>query len=281
MTRYLDKLNLRPQERRLVIFVIIVVFVALNWFFVRPYFGELGRTKQHIIDSENDIRKFEDEIQRKSIYINQLSDLSQQGGQVPTEERSTSMTRDIGNLAGAAGMGVTSIVPAGRTGDTRSNAFFEEQSINLTFANTGEQELITFLFGLASQQSLIRVKSMVLQPDQTHMKLGGTITMVESFQKKQPVKPAANAPAPKPAIPPPKTANPAQKTNAVVKPNASSKTNAASKPNPAKPTNPPSKLIPPPGKNTNAPARSSTQPSAPGAAGKTNLLKRAAAPPGK
>ena len=46
MTRLLDRLNLRPQERRIVIFAAVAVFAALNWFFVKPYFGELGRIKR-------------------------------------------------------------------------------------------------------------------------------------------------------------------------------------------------------------------------------------------
>src|SRR5438876_1244971 len=147
MTRYLDRLNLRPQERRLVIFVVIVVFVALNWFFVRPYFGELGRTQQRMIDADKDIRKFEEEIQRKRIYTKELEDLSKQGGQVPTEIQVTTLTREIDNKAVAAGLDVKNLVPAPRSHDSRTNSFFDEQTLNLTFANTGEQELINFLYG--------------------------------------------------------------------------------------------------------------------------------------
>ena len=76
MTGFLDKLNLRPQERRLVIFVAVVVFVALNWFFVWPYFGELGRTQQRIRDTEANIKKFKDEIQRKPTYQRQKDQLA-------------------------------------------------------------------------------------------------------------------------------------------------------------------------------------------------------------
>src|SRR6266446_5250717 len=101
MTRLLDKLNLRPQERRLVIFVAVVVFVALNWFFVRPYFGELGRYQQRMRDAESDIKKFTAEIQRKPVYIKQISDLSKQGGQVATEDQTTSLTREVDNQANA------------------------------------------------------------------------------------------------------------------------------------------------------------------------------------
>ena len=38
MNSYLDKLNLRPQERRLLVLVGLIVFVVLNFWFVRPHF---------------------------------------------------------------------------------------------------------------------------------------------------------------------------------------------------------------------------------------------------
>src|SRR6266487_4442517 len=103
MTSYLDKLNLRPQERRLVIFVVVVVFAALNWFFVKPYFGELGITQQHIRDAENNIKKFQAEIQRRPIYEQQKRKLSLQGAEVSSAERATALTREVNTGAGVAG----------------------------------------------------------------------------------------------------------------------------------------------------------------------------------
>jgi hypothetical protein len=218
MTRFLDKLNLRPQERRLVIFVAVVVFVALNWFFVRPYFGELGRTQQRMTDAQKNIKKFRDEIQRRPIYQRQKDQLSQQGGQVPTEEQATSLTREVNNQAGVAGVQVQSSILAPRNRDSgKTNSFFEEQAVNLTFANTGEPELVNFLFGLASQNSLIRVKSMNLRPDPGRMKLGGTLTLVESFQKKPQAKAVAAA-APAAGAPKSAMATPKPPTNSGVKP---------------------------------------------------------------
>src|SRR5216683_1101075 len=97
MTRFLDKLNLRPQERRLVNFVAVVVFAALNWFFVKPYFGELGRLQQRMKDADVSIKQFNDEIRLRPGYENKIKDLSQQGAQVASEEQGTSLTREINN----------------------------------------------------------------------------------------------------------------------------------------------------------------------------------------
>ena len=112
MTKLLDKLNLRPQERRLVIFVAIVVFIALNWFFVKPFFGELGRTKQRIRDAEASIKKFQDEIRNRDAYQRRKDELARQGGQVPTAEQATSLTREVDNQARVSGVNIQSLTEA-------------------------------------------------------------------------------------------------------------------------------------------------------------------------
>jgi type II secretory pathway component PulM len=62
MTKFLDKLNLRPGERRLVVVVAIVVFLVLNVWLVWPSFGEWGRTEQRITDARKKVRQFQNEL---------------------------------------------------------------------------------------------------------------------------------------------------------------------------------------------------------------------------
>ncbi len=217
MTRFLDKLNLRPQERRLVIFVAVVVFAALNWFFVKPYFGELGRLQQRMKDADVSIKKFNDEIQNRRGYEDKIKDLSQQGAQVSSEEQGTSLTREINNQVIVANVNVLTLTMNPSTRDGRTNSFFEEQAATLSFNNSGESELVNFLYNLASHNSLIRVKSMLLRPDAGRFKLAGSLTLVESFQRKAPAKAATPAPKPavvpsKPSTAPPKSATPPPRT---------------------------------------------------------------------
>ena len=54
-----DKLNLRPNERRLVIIVLIVVFIILNFIFVWPRFGDWGKIKARRTIAEQQIAQFE------------------------------------------------------------------------------------------------------------------------------------------------------------------------------------------------------------------------------
>jgi hypothetical protein len=47
-----------------------------------------------------------------------------------------------------------------------------------------EKELVDFLYNLGVGDSLIRVKVLSVQPDQTHQRLTTRVTLVASYQKK-------------------------------------------------------------------------------------------------
>ena len=219
MTDFLDKLNLRPHERRLVVIVALVVFVVLNIWLVWPQFGTVGQWQQRRIDAMKRHQNFDTEAKKKPIYERQLHELELLGGLVGTEEQAMALSRDVANQATLSGVQVNRYDPAPRSSTGRTNAFFEEQTLIIT-VSTGEKELIDFLYNLGARTSLIRVKSMTLSPElPARMKLQGSITLVASFAKKPP---------PKVAIPPKATTNqPAKTTPAPAKP-----TNAPAGPRP-------------------------------------------------
>ena len=65
MSSVLDKLNLRPQERRLVVIVSVIVFIALNLGLVFPRFGEVGKTQQRAADAQKKLQQYREEIARQ------------------------------------------------------------------------------------------------------------------------------------------------------------------------------------------------------------------------
>jgi hypothetical protein len=209
MTGLLDKLNLRPHERRLVVLVALVVFVVLNIFLIWPEFGSVGRWQQRRSDALKKLETFKNEVNKKPIYEKQLADLESQGAHVGTEDQAMALSRDVANQATLSGVQVNRYDPAPRSSTGRTNAFFEEQTLIIT-VTTGEKELIDFLYNLGARSSLIRVKSMTLSPDPSRMKLMGNITLVASFAKKAPPRVAAPPKAtnqPAKATPPQKTTN--------------------------------------------------------------------------
>lgn len=257
MNSLFDKLNLRPQERRLVVIVAIIVFVVLNFWLVIPMFGEYGKYQQRILDSETKLKGYQDEINKRGAYQKELNDLKTQGGYVPTEEAALRLSQEINSQAALSGVTITSITPLTRqTTSGKTNAFFEEAAVTVN-VNTGEKELIDFLFRLADKETLVRAKSMNISTDPTRMRLQGQITLVKSFQRRPPPKiSAAVATTSKPA------------------PSATSTTSPPSAPPKSEPVKPPSKPATPAVTPT-APRATSAPPAA---LSGTNRIRRMPAP---
>ena len=236
MTSVLDKLNLRPQERRLVVAVAIVLFVVLNVWLVWPYYGEWGRKNEETRKAQLTLKRFSDEVSRKPTYERELKVLENAGLFVATEDQALQLMREVATQAAISGVVISRYDPTPRVTAGRTNSFFEEQTLVIT-VNTGEKELVEFLYNLSSRNSLIRVRSMTLSPEPSRFKLQGSMTLVESFQRKPKATPVAQ-PAAKPTNAPPKAAAaPAKPIAPVTKPAvAPAKTNLQKKAVPAPPS---------------------------------------------
>ena len=79
MTSILDKLNLSPQERRLVVIVAIVVFIVLNVWLIWPEFGKVNFWTNKRGGALKDLQKFTDEVKKRTVYQRQLVELEDQG----------------------------------------------------------------------------------------------------------------------------------------------------------------------------------------------------------
>jgi len=252
MTSLFDKLNLTPAERRLVVIVGIVVFVVLNFWQVFPMFGDYGKYEQWTRDANVTLKKYQAEIKNADGYRAEMKFLESQGGVVQTEEAALRLTQEINSQAALSEVTLTSIQPMTRQSATgKTNAFFEEATVTVS-VNTGEKELIDFLFRLADKDLLIRAKSMNISTDPSQMRLQGTIQLVKSFQRRPPPKVAAAAAAA--AKTAPLTSAPVSApTSAVPKPATSAPPAVAKQPAPVSPI-----AVPPPtpAGGTNRPRRS-------------------------
>ena len=244
MNKIFDRLNLRPQERRLVVIVAIVVFVVVNFWLVIPMFGEFGKNQQRMTDAQKNVDRYQTEIGKKQGYQKQLNDLQAQGSSIPSEDAALRLYQEVNSQANLTGLGYTSISQATRGGSGgKTNAFFDETSVTVS-VRTGEKELIDFLNRLTDKDMMIRAKSMNISPELPgRNSLQGSITLVKSFQRKPPVAakgpgPAAaraaaktNAPAPAPKAapvavkPPPEEKKSARTPPSTLPPASASMTN--------------------------------------------------------
>src|SRR6185503_1226316 len=155
MSSLFDKLNLRPQERRLVVIVGIVVFVVLNFWLVFPMFGEYGRNQNRIDAARIKLKTYQDEIGKKPVYEKELRELEKSGAPVPSEEAGLRLSQEVSSQAALSGVSITSMTqmqrnqqgPAGKT-----NAFFDEAAVTVNL-NSGEKELVEFLWRLADRDT--------------------------------------------------------------------------------------------------------------------------------
>lgn len=210
MASSLDKLNLRPQERRLVVGVFIVIFIVLNVWLVWPRFGDWARVKGDLEKAQRNIVLFKKKIAQADGakgFQAQLKKLEGEGAgvqNVVTEEQEIQLLRTVQTHVQESKVTVSAYGPVTRSSSGQStNEFFEEQAIKIT-VNTGEKELVDFLLNIGAGSSMIRVRDLDLKPaDQNRYRLQGSITLSANYQKKPVGKPAATAKPAGPAVKPP------------------------------------------------------------------------------
>jgi type II secretory pathway component PulM len=181
MTRLLNRFNLQPQERRIVVAGAAVLFILLNVWLVRPHFGELGRVQASLSDARATLAKYRTELARTNGYADQLLELERQGSGLLEEDKDTLLTSTIQIQARQTGLLLGGL---GRIMRGRTNDFFEQRSLTVTLQSTPAEQLVSFLVALATNDLVMRVKELDLKPDSSQTRLNGSLKVVASFQRK-------------------------------------------------------------------------------------------------
>jgi Tfp pilus assembly protein PilO len=217
----MEKLNLSPQERRLVAFVGLVVFIVLNIWLVWPKFGDWRKVQAERDKAERTLARYRAEIKRVPEYEAQRIALEQQGASVVAEDQDLDLATLVAQQSVAHKMEISSQRPI-RSASPVTNQFFEEQALSMD-VRSGTEELVNFMVSLTSSNSLIRVRDLTLRPDPPNAphRLLGQLTLVASYQRKPAIAQAATAPA---VTPVPQGGSAAPRTNAA---SIGSRTNTA------------------------------------------------------
>ena len=214
-----DKLNLSSGERRLVMFVLVVLMCALAWM-VWGMIPDPAATRQKITKAGQDLAHFQGEIDNTDKYNRRISELEGMGSAVVPVEQEFTMRRTINSLTAANGVRVTRL---GRM-TTKTNEFFHEKTMRIDFSSK-ESDIVKFLWKLGGSDSMVRVSDMRVRPDKNRYRLEGWMNLTASYQKDpkavrtQPAavaeakaKPAASEAKPKPAKPETKPETKPEKT---------------------------------------------------------------------
>lgn len=182
--------GLRPFEKRVVVGVGALFFVVLNALFVWPHRSDLAAANTRMQDARQRLTLFENEIAQKPKYERLVHDLESEGLAVPPEDQAFQFNNAINLQAGQSGVRIMS---NGRL-YTTTNQFFIEKSQNISL-QSGESQLVDFLYSLGSGNSLIRVRDLDLRPEPNHHELVANIKLVASYQKKLPSRSTASTTA--------------------------------------------------------------------------------------
>ena len=221
-----DRLNLSSGERRLVMFVLVVlmfVLASMVWGMI----PDPGETQKKIAKAKTQLNSFTNEISKAQLYEGKIRTLVGLGSAVMPIEQEFTMRRTINNLTAANGVRVTRL---GRT-TTKTNKFFHEKTMRIDFSSK-ESDIVNFLWKLGGSDSMVRVSDLLIKPDKNRYRLDGWMNLTASYQKDP------KATQPKPAAAKPATEAKAEPVAAKPKP-AKPETKAA-KPKPAKPKTKPS-----------------------------------------
>jgi len=194
MKSLFDKLNLGALERRIVVVALLLLFVVLNAMFVWPQFKDWSRVQAEIRRATDTLASYQKEVAGLPALQKKEESLKGTGGaQLASAEIALALMRVVEPKVSAAGVNVTSYNP-GQSLNVNTNSYFEEQSLRISFQNTGDAELLKFMVSLGENNSTIRIRDLTVKPDPTQMKLMGEMTMVASYQKASPgAKPTAPA----------------------------------------------------------------------------------------
>jgi hypothetical protein len=209
--------QLKPNERRVVVIIGVVLFVLLNAWFVWPHFGDFHRDVARIHATESKMASYRELIAHKREYQNKIRFLQEGGGtSVLPEDQAIDLMRFYDSRA----IDNQVLVQNNSGVRTHTNQFFSEQELTLNVL-AREKGLVGFLYSLGSGSSMVRVRNMSMRPDNNHYQINASVTIVASYQKNQPAassaassvkvvaaaKPAP-APPPGPKAPSPKPVGP-------------------------------------------------------------------------
>ncbi len=195
MTNPLDKLNLRPFEKRLVIGVLVLLFLVVNAVFVWPRFKDWNETQERLAGARGLVEKYAKGIAEKKNYEGKVKEFENQGATVAADDQANQFLRTVQNQAAVSHVSILSISRQA----THTNEFFIEQLQSFT-VQADDNQLVDFLYSLGASDSIIRARGLSLRPNQPRQQLSGSLDLVASYQKKSPAKAGApkTATAPKP-----------------------------------------------------------------------------------
>ena len=177
MKKYFE--HLRPMERRLAVGVIVVVLLVVNYWYIWPHFSDWGDAQGKTREAEQTLKTYQDTIAQKYVYEKKLKEIASEGADVAAQDESVNLMRAVQKQSAYTGVIIQS---SSRAMAHTNSIFFIEQVQNVNVVATDGQ-LVDFLYQLANDPAMIRVRDLELEPDGARQHLNANMQLVASYQK--------------------------------------------------------------------------------------------------
>jgi len=179
MIEVMDRVGIRPRERRSVILLLLGLLVVGNvvWMFMGP---ELLSLQGSLKDFEEknaalaDLPKLIKEVEKE------VQTLETETGGVTDGRQAQKLMEEIESKARRSGLNFTR--SRGQSGSSRKNQDFEEAKRTVSF-QSGLIDLVEFLKNVSEGKSMIRVSNMTIMPTTDRKQLKVDLTFTASYPK--------------------------------------------------------------------------------------------------
>ncbi|MBL68448.1 MAG: hypothetical protein CMO74_08370 [Verrucomicrobiales bacterium] len=182
-----DRLNVRPEERRVAIYVFFIFFIAINglWGW-RFYTGatEWSELKTDIQDDSGraaELRAALADLKQKEAAWEEYTRMM--GADDGGKRAWTDLNRRVQQLARENKLRYGRITPS--KSEDQEFESFEKHTVNLDFTGT-DHDLANFLIAIAAEPQMVRVSSLTIRrPNNDPKQLTGSMSIVASFPKEE------------------------------------------------------------------------------------------------
>ncbi len=181
MNALFDRYNLNAFERRVIVGIGLVIFLAVNVLFVWPKFSEWGELHAQKESAQRKLRLYQATLDKRSKLEKRLAELENSGADIiPENMQENQLISIIQQKALESKFPPANIRPVANTFRSEEK-FFEQKGFQISRVKTNMERLIAFLIAIGSDNnSMIRVRDLAITPEKHH--LSCDISFIANYQ---------------------------------------------------------------------------------------------------
>ena len=179
MIETLNRIGIRPQERRSVILLLLAFLIVGNiaWLMMGPKLLQLQTSRDQYREENKAAANL---VELRGALKMEVETLSAESGMVSDGRQAQKLMEDIESKARRSGLNFTR--SRGSQGTSRGNQDFEETKRTVSFQSS-LVDLVEFLNNVSEGQNMIRVSSMSVTHTVDRQQLKVDLTFVASYPK--------------------------------------------------------------------------------------------------